>query len=75
MLDELYKTIIDNLIPDYIKIILQRCDESLVTKDDAEIESLMTASKYKLTELVENKQIGQWESYMIELKMSQDQRH
>ena len=27
LLDELFKTIIDNLIPDYIKIILQRCDE------------------------------------------------
>jgi hypothetical protein len=59
LIDQIYKTVIDNIVPDYIKIILQRCDEKVKFDPDGEnISKMMKCSKYQLNELVKEHDIG-----------------
>ena len=36
LIDQMYKTVIDKIVPDYIKIILQWCDEEIKIIQDPE---------------------------------------
>ena len=79
LIDMMYKTVIDNIVPDYIKILLQRSDESLQFKPNAEKvkeiqKKIQSCSKYQLAELMDKYNFGQWEEMMIRLQMTEEQR-
>ena len=48
LIDQMFKTVIDNIVPDYIKIILQRCDEELLLDPfGQEMSKITKCSKYQ----------------------------
>jgi len=63
------KTVIDKIVPDYIKIILQKSDEEckIITNTD-KVSKIRKCSKYTLNELVQKNKLGQWEEIMILLE-------
>jgi len=43
----MFKTVIDKIVPDYIKIILQKCDEDCkMIKDPEKVNKIRKCSKY-----------------------------
>ena len=71
----MFKTVIDNIVPDYIKIILQRCDEELLLDPfGQEMSKITKCSKYQWQELLKKIKITQWEECLILLKTSPEQR-
>jgi len=70
----MFKTVIDKIVPDAIKIILQRCEQDCrVAYDDELFKKIMKQSKYQWTELSKQKKIEQWDEIMLEIEASPEQ--
>lgn len=75
LLDEHFKALIDNIVPDYMKIIFQKCDENIkMDLFGEEINKLMKCSKYQLNESIKKRGLSEWEEAIILLKTSDEQR-
>jgi len=56
------KTLIDKLIPDFVKCVFVRSDEQ-VDLHSEELHKIMKCSKYQYNEIIQKKNIGDWEKW------------
>lgn len=67
------KTLIDKLLPDFVKCVFLRSEEK-VEFEGEELTKLMRSSKYQYNEMVKNKEVGDWEKCMVLMDLNKEQR-
>lgn len=67
------KTLIDKLLPDFVKCVLWRSDEK-VEFESENLDKMLRCSKYQLNEIVKKKEISDWEKCIVLMDLNKDQR-
>lgn len=73
MIRNTFKNLIDKLLPDFVKCVLLRSDEK-VEFESEELSKMMRCSKYQLNEIVNKKEISDWERCMVMMNCNKEQR-
>ena len=68
-----FKTLIDKLLPDFVKAVLLRSDEKVEFESD-NLSKMMRCSKYQFNEIVNKRDVSDWEKCMVLMDLDKDQR-
>lgn len=66
------KTLIDKLLPDFVKCVLLRSDEK-VEFESENLSKMMKCSKYQYTEIINKKDVTDWEKCMVLMDLNKEQ--
>lgn len=73
MIRKYFKSLIDRLLPDFVKCVILRSDEK-VEFESEELNKMMRCSKYQFNEIVNKKNVSDWEKCMVLMDLNKEQR-
>lgn len=73
LIKNIFKTLIDKLLPDFIKCVFSRCEDQTECKEE-ELNKMMKCSKYQFNELVHQNKIGEWQKCLVMMNLTKEQQ-